>query len=113
MGPHWRIRCGLHAGVSRWVEKCRSREIWPQEGIMNFTVDWDTGAEDELTALWLAAPDQRAMAAASATIDHLLATDPFGFGQYLSEGLWRLRVPPLVVHYTVDLVRRHVQVTDV
>ena len=32
-------------------------------------------------------------------------------GKHLSEGLWRLRVPPLVVHYTIDLTRRHVEVT--
>jgi hypothetical protein len=78
---------------------------------MNFTVGWDTGAEDALATIWIAGPDFLAITRASATADQLLALDPLGLGEYLSEGLWWLRVPPLVVHYTVDLARRHVEVT--
>jgi mRNA-degrading endonuclease RelE of RelBE toxin-antitoxin system len=80
---------------------------------MNFTVDWEKGAENDLMDLWLAAPDQRAITTASAAIDQLLSTDPYAFGQHLSEGLWRLRVPPLVVHYSIDPNQQHVEVTAV
>jgi mRNA-degrading endonuclease RelE of RelBE toxin-antitoxin system len=80
---------------------------------MNFTVDWDEEAQNDLMAVWLAAPDQLAVTRASAAIDQILADDPFEFGQYLSEELWRLRLPPIVVHYAVDSVRRHVEVTAV
>jgi mRNA-degrading endonuclease RelE of RelBE toxin-antitoxin system len=80
---------------------------------MTFTVEWDAAAEDDLMDLWLAAPDRSAITTASASIDRLLSTNPHGFGQYLSEGLWRLRVSPLVIHYTIDANRQHVEVTAV
>ncbi len=78
---------------------------------MNFTVDWDKSTENDLMELWLAASDQRAITAATAAVDQLLSEDPFSFGLHLSEGLWRIRVPPLVVHDTIDTALRHVQVT--
>ncbi|AMV28639.1 hypothetical protein VT84_29815 [Gemmata sp. SH-PL17] len=78
---------------------------------MNFTVDWQPEADDGLADVWTGASDQAAVTRASALVDQLLALDPLGLGEYLSEGLWRVRVPPLVVHYTVDLARRHVDVT--
>lgn len=78
---------------------------------MNFTVEWNSEADDGLADVWTTAPDQLAVTRSSAMVDQLLALDPLGLGEYLSEGLWRLRVPPLVVHYTVDLVHRRVEVT--
>jgi hypothetical protein len=78
---------------------------------MNFAVSWDNAAEDDLAAIWMTGPDFLAVTRASAMVDQLLALDPLGFGEYLSEGLWRLRVPPLIVHYTIDLNQWHVEVT--
>jgi hypothetical protein len=78
---------------------------------MNFTVDWKPDADDNLADVWTAAHDQTDMTRAADLADQLLARDPLGLGEYLSEGLWRLRVPPLVVHYTIDFARRHVDIT--
>lgn len=78
---------------------------------MSFTVDWNSEADDGLADVWTDAPNQAEVTRAAATVDQLLALDPLGLGEYLSEGLWRLRVPPLVVHYIIDLTRRHVEVT--
>jgi hypothetical protein len=80
---------------------------------MNFTVDWQPEAADALADVWTVATDQAAITRAAAAVDQVLALDPLGLGEYLSEGLWRLRVPPLVAHYTLDLARRRVEVTHV
>ncbi len=80
---------------------------------MNFTVEWEPEARSELHQLWVIAPDPAAVRAAAESAERLLSTDPAGNGQHQSEGLWRLRVPPLVVHYTIDPDRRHVQITDI
>jgi hypothetical protein len=45
-------------------------------------------------------------------IQELLARDPLS-GQYLSEGLWVLKVPPLRVNYEVMQSALEVKVTDV
>ncbi|MCI0705324.1 MAG: hypothetical protein L0241_30055 [Planctomycetia bacterium] len=80
---------------------------------MNFTVDWQPEADDSLIDIWTSASDQLAVTTAANAIERILAVDPFGYGQYLSEGLWRIRVPPLVAHYTIDPARRLVQITDI
>lgn len=80
---------------------------------MNWTVAWDPDARSELHQLWAVAPDPAAVRSAADTAERLLALDPFGNGEYLAEGLWRVRVPPLVFHYSVDLLGRRVQITDV
>ena len=80
---------------------------------MNFTVGWDSDAEHALHVEWAASSDPAAVRAAAQTAEYLLALDPSGNGRHLSEGLWKIRVPPLVIHYTIDMSSRHVQVTDV
>lgn len=80
---------------------------------MNFTVDWDAPSRANLAEVWLDSSDQAAVTRAAAAVDQVLALDPLGLGEYLSEGLWRLRVPPPVAHYTIDLARRRVEVTHV
>ena len=77
----------------------------------SFTVEWDKDAENELAAIYLSASTPAAVTRAQARADRLLADDPVGNGNLLSEGLYRLLVVPLVVNYTVDEIRRHVQVT--
>lgn len=76
-----------------------------------FTVDWDTDAENELARLYTGSNDPAAVTHASARIDQRLANNPLREGQLLSEGLYRIDERPLAAHYTIDLVRRHVQVT--
>jgi hypothetical protein len=80
---------------------------------MNYTVDWDPDAEIELARIWLQAPDPGAVTRAQAEIDRLLGRNPDGHGQHLAEGLWRIDVSPLAATYTIDAVRRQVQVTGV
>jgi hypothetical protein len=60
---------------------------------MNFTVRWEPAAQ--------------------ARADRLLSRDPVANGRHLSEGLYRLDVPPLVLHYAVDLLGQSVEVTNV
>jgi hypothetical protein len=76
-----------------------------------FTVEWDPDAEIELARIWLHAGDPGAVTQAQAQINQLLARHPSGHGQPLSEGLWRIEVPPLVANYTIDDAGQHVQVT--
>jgi hypothetical protein len=76
-----------------------------------FAVDWDVDTENELAAIYLAASDPAAVTRAQARADRLLAGDPIGNGRWLSEGLYHLVVFPLVVYYSLDAGRRHVQVT--
>ena len=76
-----------------------------------FTVDWDEEAEDELARNWMEADEPNEVVAAQNLADQLLSHDPVGAGRPLSEGLYLLLVPPLVVFYTIDTARRHVQVT--
>lgn len=79
--------------------------------MMPFTVEWDTDAENELARIYMQASDPMAVTQAQARADKLLASNPVGNGQLLSEGLYRIDVWPLVVNYTIDSARRHVQVT--
>jgi hypothetical protein len=76
-----------------------------------FTVDWNSDAEDELARVWMQASDPAAVNRAEVEADRLLAGDPIRNGQELSEGLYCIHVPPLIVNYTVDVARRHVEVT--
>ena len=79
--------------------------------MMPFTVDWDKDPEDELARIYLQASDPMAVTQAQARADKLLAANPTGNGHHLSEGLYRIDVWPLVLNYTIDPARRHVQVT--
>jgi hypothetical protein len=74
-------------------------------------VDWDPVAEDELGRIWLRSLDRGAVTAAQARADRLLAGDPFAHGRHLSEGLYAVDVPPLVLTYTIDALGRSVEVT--
>lgn len=78
-----------------------------------FTVDWEPEAENQLANLWLTASDPKAVTQAQAVADRLLAQNPLGCGTERAEGLYHLRVLPLDVFYTVDPVRRTVQVEGV
>ena len=80
---------------------------------MNFTVRWERAALRQLTSVWLQATDRNAVTAAQALTDQLLRRDPFGNGRHLSEGLYRLDVPPIAVYYTIDLLAQSVEITTI
>jgi hypothetical protein len=76
-----------------------------------FRVEWEPAAEDELARIWLRASDPLSVTAAQAQADQLLSRDPVKYGRHLSEGLYCLDVPPLVLTYTIDPTKRLVEVT--
>ncbi len=76
-------------------------------------VEWTLSAEDETAEIWIQAPDPKAVTKALALIEKRLAQNPEGAGEYKSEGLYVLLVPPIRIYYTIEVVRRRVEVTDV
>jgi plasmid stabilization system protein ParE len=69
---------------------------------MSYRVIWPRAARNDLADIWLNAPDQNAVTAASAEIDRLLEDDPLHAGHpMLSSVHRRLAVPPLGVLYEV------------
>jgi hypothetical protein len=76
-----------------------------------FRVEWQPAAEDELARIWLRSSDPRAVTAAQAQADQLLGRDPIKYGRHLSEGLYCLDVPPLVLTYVIDQASQLVEVT--
>ena len=77
----------------------------------SWTVTWEDIAEGELAAVWTLASDRRAVVAAQDRIDRMLALDPSNSGEYLSEGLYRIGVSPLLAYYEIDEGRHEVTVT--
>jgi hypothetical protein len=67
-----------------------------------FAVEWPPDILSDLADIWLRAPDRQAVTDAQARIDQFLGRDPLGLGDLLSEDLYRLELPPLIVTYTVD-----------
>lgn len=80
---------------------------------MPYTVDWPEHVLADLAAIWLAAPDRRAVTDAEARANRLLAANPHGAGQHLREGLYRVVVSPLILTYTIDDTARRVEVQSV
>jgi hypothetical protein len=75
-----------------------------------FRVEWGPAAEDELARIWLRSSDPSAISAAQARADQLLSRDPMRNGRHLSEGLYCIDAPPLVLTYTIDQASRLVEV---
>jgi len=65
-----------------------------------FGIEWEPAAEDELARLWLGSSDPQAITIALAQAEQLLARDPIQHGRHLSEGLYAIDAPPLVLTYT-------------
>jgi hypothetical protein len=68
---------------------------------MNYTVLWVAGAEQELEALWLGAPDRNALTRAAHAIDQELRTDPHTKGEARSEGRRVLHSLPLGASFEI------------
>lgn len=64
---------------------------------MNFQVVWSEDADNDLALIWLQSSDRRAVNVAELHASRLLSFDPYLYGNPLSEGLYVLHVPPLVV----------------
>jgi pimeloyl-ACP methyl ester carboxylesterase len=69
---------------------------------MAFALHWPLPVENYYALAWMMAADQSAVVAARRTIDRLLAANPHTHGRHLAEGLWKIAVPPLLVHFEID-----------
>ncbi|MBX9677328.1 MAG: hypothetical protein K2X38_01105 [Gemmataceae bacterium] len=78
---------------------------------MAFAVHWSDSATEALAEAYLTDPQPNDVTYADRRIQELLTRDPFA-GEYLSEGLWVLKVPPLRVNYEVVRDTREVKVSD-
>jgi hypothetical protein len=64
-----------------------------------YTVDWTDEAAEELAEIWRTAADRRAVTKADARITQLLKQAPYTHGYHVSEGMYRIEVPPLNCTY--------------
>jgi hypothetical protein len=78
---------------------------------MRFTVTSAPSADDKLMMLWLQAPDQQALAAASDRIDAMLRDNPLGCGTPVDNDRF-VRVGPLTALYSVSEPDRLVTILD-
>jgi hypothetical protein len=78
-----------------------------------FQVIWSPEALRQLAALWITATNRSEITRAQHRIDQALAADPKSAGRELSEGLWKLDDPPLLVFYEINDVHKAIRVTDV
>ena len=76
-----------------------------------YGLDYTDDADNQLADLWLASADRNGVTRAQHRIDQLLRGDPHS-GQHLSEGLWKITVPPLAAFYEIDETGFQVTVTD-
>jgi len=79
---------------------------------MRFTVNWTPTAENELADVWMNAPDQPAVNAASNRIDRILEVNAHLHGQEC-DGDRMLRVLPLIFFFAVSLDDRRVDILSV
>jgi hypothetical protein len=80
---------------------------------MSYTVNWEDDALEALAAVWLQAPDQRAVAIAQSRIDRMLAADPLGNGEPASEGFYTVESGPLRALFEILDQDRVVKVVNV
>jgi hypothetical protein len=70
---------------------------------MNYFVDWTPLARSQLATEWLLHKSfRKAITAAQARMDQLLAADPHHNVEHVSEGLYDINVPPLRGLFEVD-----------
>lgn len=78
-----------------------------------YFVDWSDELTDAYSLLWAVSLRQEAVTWARDSIRRLLATDPHKYGTRVSEGLFKLHLPPLVVYFSIDTPNSRVTITDV
>lgn len=79
---------------------------------MPFDVRWTPESEEALAEICLRAADRSAVTRAEHAIAKFFTTSPQA-GKHLSEGLYSIRVAPLVVYYEVQAGDQIVNVTQV
>jgi len=80
---------------------------------MAFQVTWARSAQDQLTEIWIAAPDRTAIAAAADALDHALRAAPLEFGEERSGRLRLGFILPLAVMYRISPEDMRVEVVAV
>lgn len=69
---------------------------------MNYDVEYEKAAEDDLAAIWIAASDRTAVTNASAELDDAMADDPLTLGEPRESSIRRVAFcPPLGVEFEV------------
>jgi len=69
---------------------------------MKYSVDWDDRALNDLSEIWLDAPDRTAVTLANAELEAALAVSPLRIGMARSSSVHRLAFrPPLAIEYEV------------
>jgi len=81
--------------------------------VTNYHVRWEQETEAQLTRIWLTSHPRAAVTKAQADADRLLAQDPYRHSRFVSEGLYRLDIPPLAIDFTIDDAARTVTVESV
>ena len=66
-----------------------------------YRVQYLQQAADDLALVWHDAQDRGVVTRASYEAEQELSSDPLRFAEHLSEGLYRLEVPPLRLYFTV------------
>jgi hypothetical protein len=77
-----------------------------------YTVVWHQEALDDLTRLWMDAPDRTAVTLAASAIDQHWAADASEKGTAIPDDLHQLTIPPLRVLFAVSEPDRMVRVLD-
>ena len=80
---------------------------------MNYSVASTEEADEDLADVWMAAPDPSAVNTAMNDAERILSVSQIGSSESLSEGLRRLKVPPILVYFRLDLPRRMVEISNV
>jgi hypothetical protein len=80
---------------------------------MRYNVDWNISARRTLAAIWIKAANRLAVTAAQDQIDRLLAANPLGNSNPVSEGLYAINVHPLRAVFEVDDSTESVMVVSV
>ncbi len=73
----------------------------------------ENDVESDLARYWIRSANRATVTAAQHLIDTKLADDPFRFGTHLSEGLWKVEVPPLKEFYEIDDAKKTVKITAI
>lgn len=80
---------------------------------MRFHVKWDPESEHDLHLAWVLSKAPVAVRAAGESAEEMLATDPAKVGEHVSEGLWRLELPPLRIQYEINFAERTVTISNI
>lgn len=78
---------------------------------MSYDVHWTEAAPDDLSRVWLTAPNRNAVTTASHRLEQALARDPYGIGFARNASVNRTAVePPLGIDYEIIEDDRRVRV---